>query len=227
MNRANIVTTTNNSFLQWSLIFLCLFFLVLISYLTGAILSFDQQIVTGVSILHTPILTKILHVITLSGNGSILAPLSVLIIVCTFLMKKRMEAMVLLATLVGCEVMSEGLKEIFERQRPMGLNLISMPSSYSMPSGHALVGGAFYTVLTLLLARAYRPTIIGKLVPMIGIGFVTLLCFSRVYLGVHYPSDVLAGLALGLSWMFLVYHFYLRKLVQNQTTNKSQDILTT
>ncbi|MGC5327042.1 phosphatase PAP2 family protein [Brevibacillus sp. SYSU BS000544] len=227
MNRTNSTNSIGSPFLHWSLLFVILFFIVLASFLSGAILAFDQQIVTDVTELHTPFLTNILHVITLAGNGSFLAPFAVLIIGAAFLMKKRLEALVLLATLLGCEALSEGLKEVFERPRPDGYNLIELPTSYSMPSGHALVGGAFYTMLTLLLSRVYRHVSFGKMIPLIGFGFVTLLIFSRVYLGVHYPSDVLAGLSLGLSWMFLVYHFYFRKLIQVQIANKSQDIPTT
>ncbi len=210
--------------MRWFLVSLSMSILVVMLYALGLSYSFDIAVLQDVAFLHSPFLTRLLYLITLAGNGYFLAPFGILIVLAAYFLRYRLESIALLVTLAGCEIWSETLKVVFTRPRPVGFHLIDLPGSYSMPSGHALVGGAFYTMLVLLCYQYIQHKPAGKWVGIIGIGFVFLLCASRVYLGVHYPSDVLAGYFLGLSWMFLVYHFYSRILNRSLAPKKPQDL---
>ena len=92
------------------------------------------------------------------------------------------------------ESVSGALKQWFDRDRPPLSNpdpepLVDLPATYSFPSGHATVSFACATVLALAVPRLRVPLY----------ALATLISFSRVYVGVHYPLDVLAGAALGVA----------------------------
>lgn len=113
-----------------------------------------------------------------------------------FLKKERREAIFLSGLVLGSLLLTEGLKAFFQRPRPSQEDLSYLPgflqslfsSPYSFPSGHALLAGAVYAYFFPRLTHAQA--LLGGL----GLG---LVAFSRIYLDVHYFSDVAAGLALG------------------------------
>lgn len=110
------------------------------------------------------------------------------------------------------------VKDSVDRVRPHLFHFANypIPSSYSFTSGHATMAVAFYGVLSLLIARRLRGWRRWSLVGLGGI-LVLLIGFSRLYLGVHYPSDVLGGYLLGTFWSaavgsaFTLWRLHLRK----------------
>ena len=119
--------------------------------------------------------------------------------------KRRAEAGWLAASLVGASVINALLKIVLHRPRPEVVPHLTHVSNASFPSGHAMISAAVYLTLGIMLAeaqpklraRAYLVTFAGLLVVLIG-------C-SRVYLGVHWPSDVVAGWCFGSVWALAVY----------------------
>ncbi len=111
------------------------------------------------------------------------------------------EALLLPICAFGSMVLATTLKNLDHRARPHLFRFLSYhgPSSYAFPSGHATVAAGFWGVLVLLVALKLvgwrRWCLIG-----LGTVLVLLIGFSRLYLGVHYPSDVLGGYLLGTSW---------------------------
>jgi len=106
-------------------------------------------------------------------------------------------SVLVLATLVNIV-----LKRVFERQRPLGEHLVEV-STLSYPSGHSMSAMAFYGFLIYLAIR-YGNGRWQKLVPPVVFGAIILLIgISRVYLGVHFPSDVIAGFLGGIIWVTL------------------------
>jgi undecaprenyl-diphosphatase len=96
------------------------------------------------------------------------------------------------------------LKLCFHRPRPEAFFGLAIPATYSFPSGHALTATCFYGVLAGLLAARTRP-LAGKAgLWALAATLAALIGLSRVYLGVHYPSDVLAGYAAAVVWMAAV-----------------------
>lgn len=110
----------------------------------------------------------------------------------------RRSAAVLLVVPIGM-LLNVGLKNIFQRIRPTLDEPLVQLSTYSFPSGHGVASTVFYGALcALALAHWNRPA--GRVAAVAGAAsLVLLVCFSRVYLGAHYPSDVVAGVAVGLA----------------------------
>lgn len=144
-------------------------------------------------------LTAFMQLMTDMGSPVFL--IMVALVFATTLYRRRLfpEALLLLISLVGGWGWDELLKRLFRRARPSE-HWLTGASGYSFPSGHSMVSMALYGVLAYILlsyplARRWRwPGILftGAIILMVGI--------SRIYLGVHYPSDVLAGFAAGGAW---------------------------
>jgi undecaprenyl-diphosphatase len=111
-------------------------------------------------------------------------------------------SLLLVATLGGL-LLSTVLKDLFDRPRPAVVPHLSYVNSASFPSGHSMLSAVIYLTLGSLLARL----VVQRRLKAYFLGVALLLCFlvgvSRVYLGVHYPTDVLAGWSAGLAWALL------------------------
>ena len=106
---------------------------------------------------------------------------------------------VIAATLSGA-VMSTTLKEIFDRDRPDVFAHAAYVTSASFPSGHALLSAVVYFTLGAVVAEAVERTWLKVYVLVIAILLTVIVGLSRLYLGVHWPTDVLAGWAVGAGW---------------------------
>jgi len=117
--------------------------------------------------------------------------------------KVRAALVVIVATAGGIAV-TFGLKTLFDRPRPQVVPHLTEVASASYPSGHALLSAVIYLTLGTLLARFTSRR--GLRIYYVGLGFLLTLLIgaSRVYLGVHYPSDVLAGWCAGVAWALIV-----------------------
>ncbi|WP_052714135.1 phosphatase PAP2 family protein [Paenibacillus dauci] len=111
------------------------------------------------------------------------------------------EALMLLVTSLGAWLLNTILKAHFMRPRPE-LEFWTHASGYSFPSGHATIAAAMYGMLFFIWAR-YRRQKNQSMVPAIlcGIILIALIGITRVYLGVHYPTDIIAGFASGFLWL--------------------------
>lgn len=122
------------------------------------------------------------------------------------LMRKRYRTLVVLAVVVGGGVaLTFAMKMFFDRPRPEYASHLPYIVTASFPSGHSMLSAVVYMTLAVLLARTSSE--LRFQVYFIGLGLiVTLLVgFSRVYLGAHYPTDVLAGWSAGLTWAALCW----------------------
>lgn len=168
------------------------FIVITILLLINQILPIDLWIYEKISILIKEPLTQILKIFTLFGEPKTIAILSFVWII--YLQRKnKKEIKPFLLLLIISIIFIILLKTIFGRERPDILRLIPI-DGYSFPSGHSIISVAFYGYLaTYLVERKIQKKIIFPLcfILIIGIGF------SRIYLGVHYFSDVLAGYSLG------------------------------
>lgn len=109
---------------------------------------------------------------------------------------------VLIAT-VGGLVLSLLLKRYFARPRPELVSHLSAVYTSSFPSGHSMLSAVVYLTLGALLARLVEGPALRLYIVFVAMLFTLLVGVSRVYMGVHYPSDVLAGWSVGLSWAIL------------------------
>jgi undecaprenyl-diphosphatase len=143
--------------------------------------------------------------ITALGSVPVLALLTLVVVVTLWMEKRRRAVAWLVAAILGAVAINPLFKWLFARDRPDILDPELLPSSFSFPSGHAFMSAAIYLTIGALLTmvierRATRMAVIAMAV------LITLLVgFSRVYLAVHFPSDVLAGWTLGCAWASLCW----------------------
>ncbi len=145
-----------------------------------------------------PALTFAMRVLTWAGSVAVLLPLAVLLMVRWVRHGRRRRAVLFAVTVLGAEVLEQALKLAFARPRPEPFFHLAAPLGYSFPSGHALVSCCFYGFLAAV-ARGRQGVAWG-----VAALLVALIGFSRVYLGVHYPSDVIAGYAAAVVWVLAV-----------------------
>ncbi|TVX86750.1 phosphatase PAP2 family protein [Paenibacillus agilis] len=163
----------------------------------------------------TPTLTNIVTVITHMATDYFIISLAVVMAVLFILVwKNRKAAFTLMLALGGGYLLNETMKQIFARTRPEWEHWV-IADGYSFPSGHAMVAAAFYGVLAYLLVQWLRDRGISSNVTTTGIGFIAgilIICIalSRVYLGVHYITDVVAGIFAGMLWFFVCIYVYRR-----------------
>jgi undecaprenyl-diphosphatase len=168
--------------------------------LEGDTRQFDALVRTAVHHLATPGLTRLMLVFSFLGSAAAVTAMC-LVAICVFLYYRRTRAAALLAvTMLGVVALDVALKLAFHRPRPVPF-FGSTPSSYSFPSGHALGSFCFYGMLAAILAARVRGRGTKFCIWMAAALLVGMIGFSRIYLGVHYPSDVIAGYCAAVVWV--------------------------
>lgn len=155
---------------------------------------FDEKIMEYVHQRTTTIGIEIMKKITFFGAAKFFIPIGFIIFL--YMLKKRdTEGMKLVAlSTLGSYGVNFLLKNIFIRTRPLKYFLIEQ-GGYSFPSGHAMVSMSFYTTMTYLIIKNKEEN--QKILWMFNFLIIGLIGFSRIYLGVHWPTDVLMGYLLG------------------------------
>ena len=144
-----------------------------------------------------------MRLVTALGYGQVVLPLLAAVVFAFYLKGWRLSATLLLVSTTGGSLLTAVLKAGFGRARPELFESGYTASSYSFPSGHATVAVGFYGTLTLILAYRLRGFARWAVVAG-GVLLVFLIGFSRLYLGVHYPTDVLAGFLAAPLWVVCV-----------------------
>lgn len=143
--------------------------------------------------------------LTALGGYPIIILLTLIVAGYLGIVARRGAALYVIGSVAGGSAISATLKQFFERPRPDLVEQLDVIHTASFPSGHAMVGAVTYLTLGALLIR-YAKTPAETVYVTFVAGFIAALVgFTRVYLGVHWPSDVLAGWALGLSWAAFVW----------------------
>ena len=163
--------------------------------------TFDRVIGESIRGFATPSLTRIAIIITNIGSAYI--EIGLMFVVGAFLFfrfKHTWETVLLVISLSGAWLLNTILKELFHRARPDIVHLVKA-GGYSFPSGHAMVAAAFYSVIGYLLWLNLRNRSKPSwYVVVFTIGLISAIGISRIYLGVHFASDVIAGYAAGGVW---------------------------
>jgi len=185
-----------------SFIFMYFFFQIVESLLNQeSLIHSDLRIIHLLNVLRTPLVNKLMLFITYLGEGSVVFLGCFLIIILLLLTKRKNYAIALAISVLGGELFVWILKIVFHRQRPPVLTALLSESSFSFPSGHAFVAIAFYGLLTYFIFRESKNKLQKGLSIIFGIIIILSIGFSRIYLGVHWPSDVLASYASGAAWL--------------------------
>jgi undecaprenyl-diphosphatase len=169
-------------------------------------LALDTAIRNAVHGWASPPLTTLMIGITQMGAPSVLIGIT-LIVSWLFAVRKQIRlAAILAVATIGASAADEGLKLIYHRIRPVAFFGYDEPMTYSFPSGHSATSICFYGLLVLILAGSTKSLARRRTLWTAACLLVLLIGFSRVYLGVHYPTDVMGGYAFGLVWLLGLVH---------------------
>jgi undecaprenyl-diphosphatase len=138
--------------------------------------------------------------ITALGGVAVLTLVTVAVLGYLLLERKPRAAAFVLVAVVGAAVLSSTLKGWFERPRPDLVPHLSYVTSSSFPSGHSMLSAAVYLTLGAMLARQQRSLVLKAYFLIVAVSLTLLVGFSRVYVGVHWPTDVIGGWAAGSAW---------------------------
>lgn len=155
----------------------------------------------------SPVMTATLKGITHIGDAPVVIAFCLLLILIP--KTRRTIAMPVSAAVILSALLNVLLKNMFARERPDILRLIN-ETSYSFPSGHAMINASLYTMLMLLIFKFIQGTPLKLALSTLCIVMTMLIGFSRVYLGVHYASDIIGGWIIGFSVSILVYAIWKR-----------------
>ena len=149
-------------------------------------------------------LTPILKVITHIGGEKIVLVLAVLAII---LIKGLKNKLFLLTGVVGTAGLNVILKHIIQRKRP-NINRLILEEGYSFPSGHSMMSMTFYGMLIFLIFKYVKNTTLKWTLIVILTILLSTIGITRIYLGVHYPSDVIGGFVVSLTYLFILTEIY-------------------
>lgn len=160
---------------------------------------FDQVIREWVHRYASPGMTHAMTAISLLGYNALIVELAIALAVFGWLRWRR-AAVWLAVAMAGSLVLDLALKYVYHRTRPTAY-FGTAPHSYSFPSGHALCAFCFYGVLAGLLSARIKSLALRIVIWCIAAALVIAIGISRIYLGVHYPSDVVAGYLAAMVWV--------------------------
>lgn len=169
----------------------------------NSIQQFDQNVLIWVETLRSPFLNSMMLDITALGGLALTIVLGVLSILLFLLSKDRAGALHLTLTAVGGFFISSWAKNLILRPRPSIIPSLIKVSGFSYPSGHAVTSACLYLTMAILACRHFKSHKSRVLLLIMAGMMISLISFSRIYLGVHYPSDTLSGAFIGLSWALL------------------------
>lgn len=184
------------------LLFLAIFRLwLVISFKT--VIFLDNWVVQQIKLLRTPFLDNFFSLLTNLGSEYFIIGAFVILGLWLFKQRRRKAAAAVFITLVGSGLFIYFFKDFFGRQRPFGC--FSGKDCFSFPSGHATMSFYFYGMLFSLMTRFIK--LKKTTARFLGLGFailIFLIALSRIYLGFHYPTDVIGGFLLGGVFLLLV-----------------------
>ena len=170
---------------------------------TNGMAGFDETVRKELHRLASPLLTLLAEKVTWLGTLGVLALFGVIAVAVLAHAGRRDGIVLLTVIMAGAVVLENALKFSFQRVRPPPF-FGSEPVTYSFPSGHALFSLCFYGGLAIASARAVQSGAMKKGIWIATVLLVLAIGGTRIYLGVHYPSDVLGGYLVAIAWIAIV-----------------------
>lgn len=193
---------------------ICILFTGFFAYIARSIhlqtiSSFDEPIIDFVQSAEVPGLTSIMKLFTNIGSTTSVTLLAILTLGVLLWKKYRAQAVLFTIVLVGTGILNQVLKLIFKRERPDFNRLIDI-GGYSFPSGHTMMAFSLYTVLAYIVWRNLKTTGSRIAIAIVAIFMIVMIAVSRIYLGVHFPSDIVGGILASSVWLFASIAMYQR-----------------
>lgn len=165
--------------------------------------SIDHDILKGISPLVTDSRTRFMKFITFYGNRDFLVPANLLLVFLFIIRKNKWMAITTAAVGLSSLGLMVSLKSLTRRPRP-DHPMVEGVTNFSFPSGHTLMGVAFYGLLIWLVVKYVPEKWKRNLLIVLLTALMLIIGFSRIYLRMHYTSDVIAGYSIGMIWLMLV-----------------------
>ncbi|MGI8468784.1 MAG: phosphatase PAP2 family protein [Pyrinomonadaceae bacterium] len=166
--------------------------------------NFDDNVRNYIHGFASPALTEAMKFFSFLGSPLCLVALGISIAIVFLILKWKRAIVLFLITMAGELVLDLTLKIFFRRARPAAFFDYPLPTSFSFPSGHALGSFCFFGILAWLVAARLENKLLKIAVWAIALFLIFAIGLSRIYLGVHFPSDVVAGYTTGLFWVAAV-----------------------
>lgn len=170
----------------------------------GLTQSFDEQVLRWFEQQRSPLLDQVMLEITTLGSGVVLIMIVVIASVFLWQTQHRWSVYLLMLGVLGGKLINTLLKGWFERPRPSVAQWVTDVHSASFPSGHAMSAMVVYGSVAYLVARLDPRRRMRHTTWTLAVLVILAIGLSRMYLGVHYPSDVIAGFLGGIAWLAFV-----------------------
>ena len=164
---------------------------------------FDVLVLEFIHSYNNSLVLYIMKFISFIGSGYFLVPVLAIIIIYSFYKRKYYMAKLLLAATLGSWMLNYLLKMLFQRTRPLDFFLVEQ-GGLSYPSGHSMVTMSMLLTIAYLLTRKEKLFTKKKLIYTLSIVFIFLMGFSRMYLGVHWPTDIIGGFIMGYIYFHVI-----------------------
>jgi undecaprenyl-diphosphatase len=191
-----------------SLLSLLIFGFVAFMVSAKKILQFDNTVISIVQGFEDPALTSIMKLLSIIGDTPAVVVLCLVVLfLLYFVFQHRRELVLFVAVIIGSVILNQILKYVFQRARPDIHRLVEI-TGYSFPSGHAMNACTVYTIISFLLWHNIQNRTGRILLIIISAIMILSIGISRIYLGVHYPSDVIGGYLASGFWLTMAIRFF-------------------
>ena len=170
----------------------------------GDVSAMDSAILIAVARRRTPWLTIAAVDVTALGSITLVVLFSVFTLVVLLVLRDRLGALQLLTASVGAGILTLVTKNLIERIRPAEAQQLIVVSGFSYPSGHSVSTSALYLTIAIIAGRYVQHSGARAAIFLAVSVMLIMIGASRVYLGVHYATDVMSGISLGAAWALLL-----------------------
>ena len=188
-------------------LFACAIVVILFAVLAREVLgvhgktSFDREVTMAIELEHTPALNRAAHAVSFLGDHRFLVPATLVVTAALVLMKHRVSAILFFGVVIGGWLLESLIKIVYHRARPDLWPALVTEKTFSFPSGHATMSTLFYGAVAALVLHLYKNRLVRGITLAGATVVILLVCYSRIYLGAHWATDVAAGILVGLFWV--------------------------
>ena len=163
--------------------------------------AFDREVTMAIELEHTPTLNRVAHAVSFLGDHRFLLPATLAVTAGLVLMKHRVSAILFFGVVIGGWLLESLIKIVYHRARPDLWPALVTEKTFSFPSGHATMSTLFFGAVAALVLHLYKNRLVRGVTLALATFIILCVCYSRIYLGAHWATDVVAGILVGLFWV--------------------------